>query len=56
MFYERIKYFAVNLITTGNYLMKLPAASSGVSVITDGLTRRLKYSRLKGRGICVTEG
>jgi hypothetical protein len=31
--------------------MNLLAASSEVSVITDGLTRRLEYSRPKGLGI-----
>jgi len=31
--------------------MKLPAVSIVVSVLTDGLTRRLKIKRPKGRGI-----
>jgi hypothetical protein len=31
--------------------MKLPASNSGVSVLTDGLTRRLLHFRPKGWGI-----
>jgi hypothetical protein len=31
--------------------MKLPAVSIGISVLTDGLTRRLAYFRPKERGI-----